>query len=61
MELKRILIVEDNKAHDKRPEIRELAQEQLDMRFHPERLAPDDTDEFEDLLLDEDDEDEDEW
>ena len=30
------------------------------MRFHPERLAPDDSDEFEDLLLDEDD-DEDEW
>ena len=31
------------------------------MRFHPERLAPDDADEFEGLLLDEDDEDEDEW
>lgn len=44
----------NNKAHDKRPEIRELAQEQLDMRFHPERLASNDTDEFEDLLLDED-------
>lgn len=29
----------NNKAHDKRPEIRELAQEQLDMRFHPERLV----------------------
>ena len=28
----------NNKAHDKRPEIRKLAQEQLDMRFHPERL-----------------------
>ena len=50
----------NNKAHDKRPEIRELAQEQLDMRFHPERLASDDADEFEDLLLNEDD-DEDEW
>ena len=35
----------NNKAHDKRPEIRELAQEQL---------ASNDTDEFEDLLLDED-------
>ena len=30
----------NNKTHDKRPEIRELAQEQLNMRFHPERLAP---------------------
>ena len=50
-----------NKAHDKRPEIRKLAQEQLDMRFHPERLASDDADEFEDLLLNKDDEDEDEW
>ena len=50
----------NNKTHDKRPEIRELAQEQLNMRFHPERLAPDDSDEFEDLLLNEDD-DEDEW
>lgn len=47
-------IIGNNKAHDKRPEIRELAQEQLDMRFHPERLASNDTDEFEDLLLDED-------
>ena len=45
----------NNKTHDKRPEIRELAQEQLNMRFHPERLAPDDSDEFEDLLLNEDD------
>jgi hypothetical protein len=51
----------NNKAHDKRPEIRKLAQEQLDMRFHPERLASDDADEFEDLLLNKDDEDEDEW
>lgn len=50
----------NNKTHDKRPENRELAQEQLNMRFHPERLAPDDSDEFEDLLLNEDD-DEDEW
>ena len=51
----------NNKAHDKRPEIRELAQEQLDMRFHPERLAPDDADKFEDLPLNKDNEDEDEW
>ena len=51
----------NNKAHDKRPEIRKLAQKQLDMRFHPERLASDDADEFEDLLLNKDDEDEDEW
>lgn len=51
----------NNKAHDKQPEIRKLAQEQLDMRFHPERLASDDADEFEDLLLNKDDEDEDEW
>lgn len=29
----------NNKAHDKRQEIRELAQEQFNMRFHPERLA----------------------
>ena len=48
-------------SYDKRPEIRKLAQEQLDMRFHPERLASDDADEFEDLLLNKDDEDEDEW
>ena len=31
------------------------------MRFHPERLASDAADEFEDLLLNKDDEDEDEW
>lgn len=51
----------EQQSHDKRPEIRKLAQEQLDMRFHPERLASDDADEFEDLLLNKDDEDEDEW
>lgn len=50
-----------DKPHDKRPEIRELAQEQLDMRFHPEQRASDDVDEFEDLLLDGEDEDENEW
>ena len=43
-----------NKAHDKRPEIRELAQEQLNARFHPEQFVPNDLGDFEDFLLDED-------
>lgn len=47
-----------NKAHDKRPEIRELAQEQLNARFHPEQFVPNDLGDFEDFLLDED---ESEW
>ena len=47
-----------NKAHDKRPEIRELAQEQLNARFDPEQFVPNDLGDFEDFLLDED---ESEW
>ena len=47
-----------NKAHDKRPEIRELAQEQLNARFHPEQFVSNDLGDFEDFLLDED---ESEW
>lgn len=47
-----------NKAHDKRPEIRELAQEQLNVRFHPEQSVPNDLGDLEDFLLDED---ESEW
>ena len=47
-----------NKAHDKRPEIRELAQEQLNARFYPEQFVPNDLGDFEDFLLDED---ESEW
>ena len=47
-----------NKAHDKRPEIRELAQEPLNARFPPEQFVPNDLGDFEDFLLDED---ESEW
>ena len=47
-----------NKAHDKRPEIRELAQERLNARFRPEQFVPNDLGDFEDFLLDED---ESEW
>lgn len=43
-----------NRARDKRPEVRELAQEQLEMRF-PSRQEPEDFEDDSEFLLDEDD------
>ena len=43
-----------NRARDKRPEVRELAQEQLEMRF-PSRQEPEDFEDDSECLLDEDD------
>ena len=43
-----------NRARDKRPDVRELAQEQLEMRF-PSRQEPEDFEDDSEFLLDEDD------
>ena len=43
-----------NRAKDKRPKVRELAQEQLEMRF-PSRQEPEDFEDDSEFLLDEDD------
>lgn len=43
-----------NRAKDKRPEVRELAQEQLERRF-PSRQEPEDFEDDSEFLLDEDD------
>ena len=43
-----------DRARDKRPDVRELAQEQLEMRF-PSRQEPEDFEDDSEFLLDEDD------
>lgn len=41
-----------NKTHDRRPEIKALAQEQYDIRFNPQRFVAESIDEEEDDLED---------
>lgn len=41
-----------NKTHDRRPEIKVLAQEQYDLRFNPKRFISESIDEEEDAFLD---------